>query len=58
MLDALDVERAAFWGASMGGLIGMHLLARRPKRLTGLIAGGMPREAVHVSSAEVESGWR
>ncbi|MFA1551332.1 alpha/beta fold hydrolase [Actinomadura chokoriensis] len=54
VLDALDVERAAFWGASMGGAIGMHLLARHPERLTGLIAGGMHGEAVHVSPAEVE----
>ncbi|TDD79215.1 alpha/beta fold hydrolase [Actinomadura darangshiensis] len=54
VLDALSVDRAAFWGASMGGIIGMHLLARHPERLTGLVAGGAHAERVKVQPAEVE----
>lgn len=53
VLDALNIDRAAFWGASMGGIIGMHLLARHPQRLTALIAGGAGGDAVNVHPADV-----
>jgi pimeloyl-ACP methyl ester carboxylesterase len=45
VLDALGLGQAAFWGSSMGGTIGLHLLARHPRRLTALVAGGA--HAVH-----------
>jgi pimeloyl-ACP methyl ester carboxylesterase len=37
LLDALEVERAAFIGASWGGHIGCHVAARYADRLTGLV---------------------
>ncbi|QKW38813.1 alpha/beta fold hydrolase [Actinomadura sp. NAK00032] len=40
VLDSLEIDRAAMWGASMGGTIGLRLLGRHPSRLTKLIAGG------------------
>ncbi|MFF3565467.1 alpha/beta fold hydrolase [Streptomyces sp. NPDC002574] len=55
VLDALDIDRAAVWGASMGGIIGLHLLARHPERLTGLVAGGAHAGVVAVDPAEVEA---
>lgn len=55
VLDALDIDQAAMWGASMGGIIGLHLLARHPERLTGLVAGGAHAGEVAVDPAEVEA---
>jgi pimeloyl-ACP methyl ester carboxylesterase len=55
VLDRLGIARAALWGASMGGTIGLHLLARHPERLTGLIAGGAHGEPVHADPVEVEA---
>jgi 3-oxoadipate enol-lactonase len=37
LMDHLQVERAAFCGLSLGGLIGMWLGVNAPKRLAGLI---------------------
>jgi pimeloyl-ACP methyl ester carboxylesterase len=37
LLDALEVERVAFIGASWGGHIGCHVAARYRERLTGLV---------------------
>jgi pimeloyl-ACP methyl ester carboxylesterase len=54
VLDALGIRRTAFWGASMGGVIGLHLLARHPARLTGLIASGAHADRVAADPAEVE----
>ncbi|MER5934222.1 alpha/beta hydrolase [Streptomyces sp. NPDC002054] len=55
VLDALDIDRAAMWGASMGGIIGLHLLAGYPERLTTLVAGGAHAGPVAVvDPAEVE----
>ncbi|MEU5992514.1 alpha/beta fold hydrolase [Spirillospora sp. NPDC047418] len=53
VLDALGVDRAAMWGASMGGTIGIHLAARHPSRLTALIAGGAHAGAVAADPVEV-----
>jgi pimeloyl-ACP methyl ester carboxylesterase len=36
LLDALEVERAAFMGFSWGGDVGCHVAARHPERLTSL----------------------
>lgn len=40
VLDNLGVERAHFWGYSMGGVIGFSLGAHAPDRLLSLILGG------------------
>jgi pimeloyl-ACP methyl ester carboxylesterase len=54
VLDAEGIGRTAFWGASMGGTIGFHLLARHPERLTCLIAGGAHPFAAGAEPAEIE----
>jgi pimeloyl-ACP methyl ester carboxylesterase len=54
VLDSLGVDRAAVWGASMGGRIGFHLMARSPGRLAALIAGGAHACAVETDPAELE----
>jgi pimeloyl-ACP methyl ester carboxylesterase len=54
VLDSLGVDRAAVWGASMGGRIGFHLMARFPGRLDALIAGGAHACAVQPDPAELE----
>ena len=40
VLDALNIERAAFWGYSSGASVGYALAATRPERVTALIASG------------------
>ena len=54
VLDSLGIERAAAWGASMGGRVGFHLMARFPDRLTALIAGGAHACAVETDPAELD----
>jgi pimeloyl-ACP methyl ester carboxylesterase len=54
VLDALGIDQAALWGASMGGTIGLHLLARHPQRLTALITGGAHAERIPADPAEVQ----
>lgn len=54
VLDELNISRAAFWGASMGGIIGLNLLARHPERLTGLIVGGAHADRVAAAPGEVQ----
>lgn len=54
VLDALGIGQAALWGASMGGIIGLHLLAHHPQRLTALIAGGAHADRLPVDPAEVQ----
>ncbi len=38
LMDALGLERVAFAGVSIGGMIGLWLAATAPRRLTGLVA--------------------
>jgi pimeloyl-ACP methyl ester carboxylesterase len=40
VLDDLGLERASVWGSSMGGIIGLHLLAEAPGRVRALVANG------------------
>lgn len=40
VLDALSIERAHFWGYSMGGYIGFGMAKYVPDRLVALIVGG------------------
>ncbi|MEW2398182.1 alpha/beta fold hydrolase [Streptomyces sp. NPDC046862] len=54
VLDHLNISRVAFWGASMGGIIGLNLLARHPERLTGLIAGGAHADRVVTAPADAQ----
>jgi pimeloyl-ACP methyl ester carboxylesterase len=41
VLDDLGVDRAVYWGYSMGGMIGMELPKHYPSRLAAYIIGGM-----------------
>jgi pimeloyl-ACP methyl ester carboxylesterase len=41
VLDALRIERAHYWGYSMGGWIGFGMAKHAPERLRTLIIGGM-----------------
>jgi pimeloyl-ACP methyl ester carboxylesterase len=54
VLDELNISRAVFWGASMGGIVGFNLLARHPERLTGLIVGGAHADRVTATPGEVQ----
>ena len=54
VLDSLGIERAAVWGASMGGRVGFHLMARFPDRLSALVAGGAHACAVQTDLAEAQ----
>jgi pimeloyl-ACP methyl ester carboxylesterase len=40
VIDAVDVERAHFWGYSMGGLFGFGMAKYAPKRINALVIGG------------------
>jgi pimeloyl-ACP methyl ester carboxylesterase len=64
LLDALDVERAAVVGLSMGAGLALDLALLRPERVTGLvhIAGGMSGSPVSAYTPEQEAraereGW-
>jgi pimeloyl-ACP methyl ester carboxylesterase len=58
VLDSLGIDRAAVWGASMGGRAGFHLMARAPDRLAALIAGGAHACAVETGLAEAQQEGR
>jgi pimeloyl-ACP methyl ester carboxylesterase len=40
LLDALGIEKAHFWGYSMGGWIGFGLAKYSPQRINKLVVGG------------------
>jgi pimeloyl-ACP methyl ester carboxylesterase len=51
VLDAAGIERAIFWGYSMGGHVGYAIARDAPARLRALIIGGMhpyPRDAAPI----------
>jgi pimeloyl-ACP methyl ester carboxylesterase len=56
VLDAEGIERAVFWGHSLGGLVGFTLGRYHPDRLRGLVLTGFnpypwpPAEAAEVAS--------
>jgi pimeloyl-ACP methyl ester carboxylesterase len=54
VLDHAGIGRAAVWGASMGGRVGFHLMARFPGRLAALVAGGAHACPVPADPAELE----
>lgn len=54
VLDALGISQAVAWGASMGGITGLQLLARHPRRLTALIAGAAHADRSMADPVEAE----
>lgn len=54
VLDHAGIDRAAVWGASMGGRVGFHLMAQSPERLAALVAGGAHACAVETDLAEAQ----
>jgi pimeloyl-ACP methyl ester carboxylesterase len=40
VLDALSIEKAHFWGYSMGGYIGFGMARYAPRRVNALVIGG------------------
>jgi pimeloyl-ACP methyl ester carboxylesterase len=40
VIDAVGVERAYFWGYSMGGYIGFGMAKHAPQRINALVIGG------------------
>lgn len=51
VLDDLGIEKANYWGYSMGGMIGFQLARLYPSRFSSYIIGGMSPYP-HVSEAE------
>lgn len=47
-MDALGLETASVWGSSMGGIVALHLLARHPERIDGLVVTGAHGDRVSV----------
>ncbi|HWF81079.1 MAG TPA: alpha/beta fold hydrolase, partial [Streptosporangiaceae bacterium] len=52
LLDSAGIERAAYCGISLGGMIGMWLAARAPDRIAAL---GLVCTSAHLPPAD---GWR
>ena len=53
VLDDAGIERAIFWGYSMGGHVGYAIARDAPTRFRALIIGGMhpyPRDAAPISA--------
>jgi 2-hydroxy-6-oxonona-2,4-dienedioate hydrolase len=51
MLDALDIERAALVGNSLGGMVALAFAAEHPERCSHLVTMGAPTPGVNVFSA-------
>jgi pimeloyl-ACP methyl ester carboxylesterase len=58
-MDALGIERAHYWGYSMGGHTGFHFLKRYPERVLGFVNGasgaGFPRRDLAAVRARAEA---
>jgi pimeloyl-ACP methyl ester carboxylesterase len=57
-LDDLGVDRAGFWGQSLGGRVGLVLAIRHPGRLQALVAGATRAQAISVDPARIEAEMR
>ena len=58
VLDALGIERAHYWGYSMGGSVGFALATHTPNRMHSLIAGGAsPHDALDDPTEHVLYRW-
>jgi len=59
VLDAVGVERAHYWGYSMGGLTGFYFLKRYPERVLGFVNGasgtGFPRRDLAAAQARADA---
>jgi len=59
VLDALGIERAHYWGYSMGGHTGFHFLKRYPERALGFVNGasgaGFPRRDLAAGRARARA---
>ena len=62
VMDAVGIERAHFFGYSMGGLIGFALARQAPDRLRSLILGGahayLPESDPRLLAGGGLGGWR
>ena len=58
VLDDLGVDRAGFWGQSLGGRVGLALAIRQPGRLRCLVAGATRGQAVTIAPAMIEAEVR
>ena len=57
VLDALDIERAAIVGSSMGGYAALDMAIALPHRVSALVlAGAAPSGWIH--SADIRAQWR
>lgn len=54
VLDDLGVDRAGFWGQSLGGRVGLVLAIRHHGRLGALVVGATRAQAVTVDPATIE----
>jgi pimeloyl-ACP methyl ester carboxylesterase len=58
VLDDLGVDRAGFWGQSLGGKVGLVLAIRHPDRLRTLIVGATRAQGVTVDPAMIQTEVR
>jgi pimeloyl-ACP methyl ester carboxylesterase len=58
VLDDLGVDRAGFWGQSLGGRVGLLLAVRHPGRLRALVVGAARAQAVTAGAATIEAEVR
>jgi pimeloyl-ACP methyl ester carboxylesterase len=58
VLDHLGVDRAGYWGQSLGGRVGLVLAIRHPGRLRALVAGATRAQAVTVNPATIDAEVR
>jgi pimeloyl-ACP methyl ester carboxylesterase len=54
VLDDLGVDRAGFWGQSLGGRVGLVFAIHHPDRLRAVVAGATRAQAVTLPPATIE----
>ncbi len=57
VLDAEGIERAAFWGHSLGGMVGFTLGHDYPERIAGLVLTGYNPFPMSPAEATEVQGW-
>lgn len=58
VLDDLGVDRAGFWGQSLGGKVGLVLAVHHPDRLRTLVVGATRAQGVTVDPAAIQAEVR